>query len=130
MSRERMTVAGFSRVKTFTELKNVSMSDTLIASKQFGRKAGKHMQEWGLSPSSTGDRQAFKALIRGIIDHPTETRRVQWLLNKETNRRTTEVTAFIKGNDVVLVDDSNAYITIMKDGVYNRRVKNGRKEQP
>jgi hypothetical protein len=52
---------------------------------------------------------------------------VQWLFNPETGRRTVEVNCFILGNDVVLVKDNGEYITTMKNGINNGKVRNGRR---
>lgn len=37
------------------------------------------------------------------------------------------VTAYIKGEDVVLVNKDNEFITILKGGINNERVKNPRR---
>ena len=57
--------------------------------------------------------------------NPDEIRRVPWLFDPITKKRTVEVNAYIKGMDVVLVDDEGTYITTMKDGANNRRIKGG-----
>ena len=98
-----------------------------ILDKQIGRKAGKHMAEWGLSPASEDDRNRFIEITKDIQENKDEMRRVEWLFDKETKKRTVEVTAYIKGNDVVLVSDNSEYITTMKDGINIKRVKGGRK---
>ena len=85
------------------------------------------MAEWGLSPASEDDRNRFIEITKDIQENKDEMRRVEWLFDKETKKRTVEVTAYIKGNDVVLVSDNSEYITTMKDGINIKRVKGGRK---
>lgn len=126
--KERMRVAGFRRVKTAEELKKKPKCGIIISAKQLGKKAGKHMAEWNLDVSSEQDRQEFERITRDIIENATEVRRVQWLKDPVSGSRTVEVNAYIKGNDVVLVNDNGEYITTMKDGINNTRVKKGRKE--
>lgn len=109
---------------------NAAPAPMHISEKQMGKKAGKHMEEWGLSPSSEEDRKKFIDITRDIQENADEVRRVQWLFDKETGKRTVEVNAYIKGNDVVLVSDDGEYITTIKDGINNARVKGGRKNEP
>ena len=99
----------------------------IVTDKQMGQKAGKHMTEWGLDPSRQGDRERFAEITRNIRENPDEIRRVEWLHDPTTGRRTVEVNAYIKGNDVVLTDDNDVYISTMKGGANNNRVLNGRK---
>lgn len=122
----RMAVAGFRRVKAVGELKNPPKDDIIITDKQLGKKAGRHMKEWDLDPTSAKDRQKFIDISNNIRRNADEVRRVQWLFDKD-GKRTVEVNAYIKGNDVVLVDDNHFYITTMKDGIYNNRVKGGKR---
>lgn len=109
---------------------NAAPAPMHISEKQMGKKAGKHMEEWGLSPSSEESRRKFIDITRDIQENADEVRRVQWLFDKETGKRTVEVNAYIKGNDVVLVSDDGEYITTIKDGINNARVKGGRKIEP
>lgn len=102
----------------------------IISDEQFGKKAGKHMTEWGLDPANADDRAEFMRLTRDIVSHAEEVRKVEWLKDIETGHRTQEATAYIKGNDVVLSDNEHNYITTMKDGINNTRVRNGKKEEP
>lgn len=45
----------------------------------------------------------------------------------QKQKRTVEVNCYILGADVVLTKDNGEYITTMKNGVDNKRVKNGRR---
>lgn len=123
---ERMRVAGFKAMSE-KELKTAEKSGMLMTSKQMGKKSGKHMSEWGLDPGSADDRLRFIKITNDIYAEPDEVRSVPWKVDPETNKRTVEVLAYIKGNDVVLVDKTGNYITTMKDGVNNKRVKDGKK---
>lgn len=123
---KRMYVAGFRQVKAEEPLKNTAWDGIIITDKQLGKKAGRHMAEWGLDPSSAEDRQKFIDISKNIRDNADEVRRVPWLFDKD-GKRTVEVNAYVKGNDVVLIDDGNRYITTMKDGINNNRVKGGRR---
>lgn len=112
------------------ELKKPEKSDIMITGKQLGKKAGKHMIEWGLDPGKEADRQKFVDITKEIYRNADEIRRVEWALDKTTNQRTVEVLAYIKGSDVVLTDVDGKYITTMKDGANNKRVKGGRRIEP
>lgn len=115
------------RLQTASHSGIINLHGMSVSSAQFGRKCGKHMSEWGLDPSSEVDRQKFLQITDEIRTNADEVRRVQWLFDKETGKRTVEVSAYIKGNDVVLVDDDDQFITTMKDGTQNSRVKGGKK---
>lgn len=123
---ERMAVAGFRRVKTVAELKKPPKSGMIITDRQLGKKGGRHMAEWGLNPASAEDRKKYVDISEDIKNNATEVRRVPWLFDMTTGKRTVEVNAYIKGDDVVLVDDNNVYITTMKGGIKNARVKGGK----
>ena len=84
------------------------------------------MNEWGLNVSSAEDRAKFIEITKNIRANAQEVRRVQWLHDPETGRRTVEVNGYILGEDVVLVKDDGEYITTMRGGINNGRVKNGR----
>lgn len=112
------------KMKPLTILPNgriMNMTDS-----QIGSKVGKHAAEWGLDPASAADRDRFGAITRGIVREATERRRVEWLSDPKTHKRTVEVTAYIKGEDVVLIDDDGNYVTTMKGGTHNKRVQRGK----
>lgn len=122
----RTRVEGFKELGK-RELKKLEKGAMLITDKQLGKKAGRHMAEWNLDPASKEDRAKYVAITEDIRNNADEVRRVAWLFDKDTGKRTVEVNAYIKGNDVVLVNDDNVYITTMKDGINNTRVKGGRR---
>ncbi|MGN1090706.1 MAG: phage minor capsid protein [Huintestinicola sp.] len=96
-------------------------SGIIISEKQFGKKIGKHAEDYGLDASKEEDRQKMKEIINDIHDNRTEIRTGQFC------GQSGDVDFFIKGDDVVICKPNNEFITIMKDGVNNDWVKNARK---
>lgn len=88
--------------------------------KQFGKKIGKHAADFGLDPSKAEDREKMRLIIDGIIKNAEEIRIGQW------RGQLDEVLFFIKGEDVVLTDQTREFITILKGGITNARVKKAR----
>lgn len=99
-----------------------------IDGRQIGKKAGKHMAEWGLDPSNPDDRKRFQEISRNIYENADEVRSVEWNFDSD-GKRTVRVNAYILGEDVVLAEDTGVYITTMKGGTQNKRVQNGRRIQ-
>ena len=95
----------------------------MIDWKQFGKKVGKHAKDFGLDPSSDKDRQKILSIIYDIINNATE-QRIGFGRGQED-----EVVFYIKGDDVVITKKSGDFITIMKGGIENARVKNARKRE-
>lgn len=100
----------------------VKISTQFFASKekQFGMKVGKHAKDYGLDPSKAEDREKFKSIINDVQSNADEVRIGFWRGQKE------DVLFYIKGEDVVITDQNNEFITLMKGGVNNVRVKNAR----
>ena len=90
--------------------------------KQFGKKVGKHAVDFGLDPTKEQDRQRMREIINEILSFPDEIRTGEW-------RSQPGICDFyIKGNDVVVVNN-NRFVTILKDGVSeNARIKNAGKQ--
>ncbi|MGN0610063.1 MAG: phage minor capsid protein [Oscillospiraceae bacterium] len=107
--------------KIVKPLDNGGGSGIIISEKQFGKKIGKHAEDYGLDASKEEDRQKMKEIINDIHDNRTEIRTGQFC------GQSGDVDFFIKGNDVVICKSNNEFITIMKDGVNNDWVKNARK---
>ena len=84
---------------------------------QLGRKIKKHGKEWGLDPSENKDRLEFRRITKDIVDNHTQSVKGKWMGQPE------ECTFYIKGKDVVIVNSEGVYVTTMKDGVNNRRVR-------
>ncbi|MDO5036944.1 MAG: hypothetical protein Q4E37_01420 [Tissierellia bacterium] len=89
-----------------------------IKDSQFGKKAKKHMKDFGLNIKKSSDRSIFERKIHDIVDnHDSIIRGIEWRGQTET------VTAYVKGEDVVLANKNNEFITIMKGGIKNARIK-------
>ena len=119
-------------IKDYTrniELTRDAMDDNLIRDfqffaspdKQFGKKAGKHAYDFGLDPSSEADRETLRGFIQNISDRATEQRIGEWRGYQD------EVVFHILGDDVVITEQTGEFISILKGGIKNARVKNARK---
>ncbi|UPA28937.1 minor capsid protein [Terrisporobacter glycolicus] len=89
--------------------------------KQFGKKIGKHAIDYGLDPSNPNDRSKMNDIIDNIVKNSSEQRIGDWRGQNE------EVLFFIKENDVVVSKQDGEFVTILKGGIENARVKNARK---
>ncbi len=135
--KERADFFGLDKTKDFDEFKRKYMNalekngnyDTIVPTnlqlfaskeKQFGKKVGKHASDFGLNPSKESDRIKFQKIIDDIVGNPDEERIGGWRGQEE------EVLFKIKGNDVVVTKQNNEFITVLKGGVNNARVKNAR----
>lgn len=92
-----------------------------MSDKQFRKKNGKHTKEYGLNPRSSSDRQKIWHTILDIVENAKEVVKGDWRGQIGT------VLFYIKNDDVVVAKESGEFITILKDGVNNARVKNARK---
>ena len=88
--------------------------------KQFGKKVGKHAYDFGLDPSIASDREKFNKIINTIVDDHEEVSVGEWRSQEN------EVYFFIRGEDVVVTNQSKEFITILKGGITNARVKRAR----
>lgn len=88
--------------------------------KQFGKKIGKHAKDYGLDPSKEADRKKMHEIIDDIIENHSEKRSGSWRGQEK------EVDFYIKDEDVVVCSKEKEFITILKGGVNNARVKNAR----
>ena len=94
----------------------------ILSDSQFGKKASKHMKDYNLDVKSKEDRKTFKKMIYDIVNnHEKIINNVNWRGQDDL------VTAYIKGEDAVLVNIDNEFITILKGGINNERVKNPRR---
>jgi hypothetical protein len=92
----------------------------IITNKSFGEKIRQHAKDFGLDPSLKKDRAKMLKNIDDIINNAEEITRGNW------RGQEGEVFFFIKGENVV-VTNGNRFVTILKGGVNNARVKNSRK---
>jgi hypothetical protein len=105
-----------------------------ISDKQFGKKAGKHTQDFGLDAGSSENRDLIRNKVNEIHKKPTEIRegvfRGQGDMLPNGGNATGKVKFYIQGNDVVVTDMNDNFITIMKDGINNPKVKTSTKVWP
>jgi hypothetical protein len=88
--------------------------------KQFGKKVGKHAIDFRLDPSKEEDRKKFQQIIDDVIANAEEMRIGEW------RGQTEDVLFHIKGENVVLTKQDGEFITILKGGIDNARVKKAR----
>ena len=97
-------------------------SGIIKANKQFGKKIGKHAMDYGLDPAKPEDREKMRAEIDRICISADEIVHGDWRGQKKP------VKFYIKGDDVVVTTEDNIFITILKGGITNARVKNARRK--
>lgn len=79
------------------------------------------MKDFNLKESSAEDRLKFKEIITNIYTNPDEVVR-----GIDQRGQPFLVKAYIKGKDVVLVNKDEEFITILKGGINNARIKDKR----
>ena len=100
-----------------------TMSNGIIKSKrQLGKKIGKHAEDYGLNPADKSDRQRMVQKIDDIINNADE------ILHGEWRSQPGLSDFYIKGEDVVVVNNGR-FVTILKGGVKNERIKNARESE-
>ncbi len=97
-----------------------------ITNKKFGKKVGKHAQDFGLNPGDPESRTRIEGVINNIVFEPDESPRLgKWRsvgeLLPDGNRAEGPAIFFRKGNDVVVTDLNGGFVTILKDGANNKR---------
>lgn len=92
----------------------------IMTGKQFGKKAGEHVKDYGLDVTKEEDRKKFFEITQDIVQNHDEIRHGDWRGQKGT------CDFYIKGEDVVVINN-NKYVSTLKGGVNNERVKNARK---
>ena len=103
---------------------HVTESGVRIDKGQFGKKIGKHAEDYGLDPSSERARALMMRDIRSIVDKPDEVvDNVRWGRGDDKAR----YSAFCQGDDAVLVRNGDASVTILRGGAReNARIENSR----
>ncbi|MDF2537986.1 MAG: hypothetical protein K0S76_1007 [Herbinix sp.] len=119
--KERIYMDGLGRVDPGGKLVAKSKkSDIIMTDKQFGNKVKRHAKDYGLDPSNQDDRMKLGNIINDIIDNRDEIVPGDW-------RGQPGISDFyIKGSDVVVVNNGK-FVTVLKGGVENARVKDARK---
>jgi hypothetical protein len=102
------------------EQSNLVLTREMIDDEKFGRKVGQHAFEFGLDAKKEEDREKFSAIILSIANSPDEVVEGTW------RDKPQGVTFYIKGDNVVVMDNQD-FITILQNGVnQNERVKSAR----
>jgi hypothetical protein len=83
-----------------------------IKDKSFGKKAGQHMGDFGLDPSSAADRATFSNMIQDIRYNYESTRIGSW-------RTYQNCQFYMKDGIVVITDEFGNFITILDEGLKN-----------
>lgn len=99
---------------------NINLQFFASKEKQFGKKVGKHARDFGLNPSLESDRITFQEIVNNIVDNSDEVRIGEWRGQSE------EVLFHIKGEDVVITKQDKEFVSVLKGGITNVRVKNAR----
>ena len=113
---EREIGAGGRSIGAMKRSKRAS-SDVIINNRQLGKKAGKHAREWGLDPSASSDRERLEEIIAGIVDNADSVDTGIW------RGQPGQCTFYRKGNDLVIVNSRDEFVTIMKGGGENKRYR-------
>ena len=131
--KERAKFFGLDKTEGFREfeekylnaadaLKKQGESGIIKTDKQFGKKIGKHAIDYGLDPASPDAREQMHKIIDAIYQAPDAIAHGDW------RGQANPVKFFIKGDDVVITTENNVFVTILKGGISNARVKNARRE--
>ena len=105
------------------EFTNGENSGIIKNNKQFGKKVGKHASDWGLDASSPDDRRKMEQIIDDIYYHHDVPVKIGgW------RGQTEDVLFYIKGQDVVITKQNGEFVTILKGGKSNGRIKNAREQ--
>jgi hypothetical protein len=117
--KERIYMDGLGKVGGNKGIAKPPKSDIIKSDKQFGKKIGKHTKEYGLDPGKETDRNKMSRIIDDIINNVDEKVSGEWRGQPGLSD------FYIKGEDVVVVNN-NKFVTILKGGIENARVKNAR----
>ncbi len=103
-------------------VKSGIMDLQLFASKekQYGKKIGKHAEDFGLDASNPEHRQIVMDMIDDVTENYDVIKTCEW------RGQADEVDLYIKGKTVVIRKKDGEFITIMGDALKNERVKNAR----
>ena len=109
------TKTELTATSTGSIINSVSFDD-----KQFGKKVGKHAEDFGLKADSIEDRAKIKQIIVDVVENAQERVRGSWRGQPEP------VVFHIKDEDVVITKEDGTFVTVLKGGINNLRVKNAR----
>lgn len=95
--------------------------EVIITDKQKGKKIGKHAKDYGLNPANADDREWLLSYIHEISTNPDERAYGEWRYQPYP------AVFHIKNGDVVVENADNEFVTLLKGGIANARVKDARK---
>ena len=132
--KERAEFFGLDKTDDFADFKkkylkaaktveNTGKSGIIKTDKQFGKKIGKHASDYGFDPGKAEDRRKMLAIIDDICDSAEEVAHGNWRGQEGS------VKFYIKGEDVVVTTEDDVFITILKGGITNARIKNARRKE-
>jgi hypothetical protein len=94
-----------------------------IGKEQFGAKIGRHMREFGRDPHNEPERTWLMQYIQQIYTHPLQMREGTFSGQGQQlpwgSHARGPVWFYANERDVVLTDQEDNFITILKDGVRN-----------
>lgn len=100
-------------------LKDKAKNDIIILPHQLGKKFGKHARDWGLDQSNSEDRDKLVRIIQNIL-YTDDVRKGPW------RGQSGLVKFYVKGDDAVVVNNHGQFVTLLKGGANNARIKNAR----
>ncbi len=93
----------------------------IITDAQLGKKIGRHILDFGLNPQKKEDRDKFVGIICDIVKNHNQPLKIGgW------RGQADETLFFIKDLNVVVTKQNGEFVTILKGGVTNARVKRAR----
>ncbi len=129
--RERVTIDGLGNIgqgkwKIVDKKEKsgiINIDGFIVNQKQFGKKIRKHAADYGVDPSTQEGRNQMLNIIHDIRRNATEIREGPW------RGQENDVVFYIKDDDVVVTNSKGEFITVLKGGIENARVKNARKRE-
>lgn len=113
-----LTDASEARLRKMAGVK-LRQDSLQIDEAQFGKKLRKHARDWGLDPANSADRSKLREIINDIVTGHDAIRLVDFAGQDDL------CYGYIKGMDVALYDRDGKFVTIMRDGANNLRVRRG-----
>jgi RHS repeat-associated protein len=87
-----------------------------VETKQFGKKVGKHAEDFGLNPSSPADRDWVRGRIDSIVSGPEDVRQGPW---NPRGGGGSDYLFYRQGADVVITKPSGDFVTVLPGGQTN-----------
>ena len=100
-----------------SRLESAPSSRLFFSDGQLGKKFGKHCRDWDLDPASDDDRLEMLRISADIIDYADEVTQGEWWAQPSP------CSFYRKGNDLVITNANDEFVTIMKGGAENKRYR-------